>query len=145
MPQTVKLKRSTTASAVPTGLVTGEIAINEADGRIFYRNTSGNSTEFVSRIADGSRGDITVSSNGSSWSITAGAVVTADLADASVTDVKIADVAASKLTGTVPTARLGSGTASSSTYLRGDGVWATVSGGGGGTDTSFNPFLLGGM
>ena len=32
-------------------------------------------------------------------------------------------------TGTVGTARLGSGTASSSTYLRGDQTWATVSGG----------------
>jgi hypothetical protein len=35
--------------------------------------------------------------------------------------------------GTVPTARLGSGSASSSTYLRGDGSWATPTGGGGGS------------
>jgi hypothetical protein len=34
--------------------------------------------------------------------------------------------------GTVPTARLGSGSASSSTYLRGDGTWSTPSSGSGG-------------
>jgi hypothetical protein len=33
--------------------------------------------------------------------------------------------------GTVPTARLGSGTANNTTYLRGDNTWATPSGGGG--------------
>ena len=40
--------------------------------------------------------------------------------------------AGSLATGTVPSARRGSGTADATTYLRGDGVWATVAGGGGG-------------
>lgn len=43
---------------------------------------------------------------------------------------------ASNLTsGTVPTARLGSGTASTSTFLRGDGSWQSISITPGGTDT----------
>ena len=50
------------------------------------------------------------------------------------------NIAASDITtGTIATARLGSGTASSSTYLRGDQTWATVSASGG---ESFHPFLL---
>jgi hypothetical protein len=51
---------------------------------------------------------------------------------------------ASDLTsGTVATARLGSGTANSTTYLRGDQTWATVSSVN--TNEIFHPFLLGGM
>lgn len=37
-------------------------------------------------------------------------------------------VASNLASGTVPTARLGSGTANSTTYLRGDQTWATISG-----------------
>ena len=61
---------------------------------------------------------------------TAGSVNTDQLAASAVTDAKIADVAASKLTGTIATARLGSGTASSSTFLRGDSTFAEAGGGG---------------
>lgn len=41
--------------------------------------------------------------------------------------------AAKITTGTLATARLGSGTANNATYLRGDGTWSAVSGGGGGS------------
>jgi hypothetical protein len=54
------------------------------------------------------------------------AVTEGKIANSAVTDAKISAVAATKLTGTVPTARLGSGTASSTTFLRGDNTWQTI-------------------
>lgn len=38
---TIKIRRSTTASAVPSSLETGELAINEADGVLYYRKSGG--------------------------------------------------------------------------------------------------------
>ena len=66
-------------------------------------------------------GKVLAAPNGSTGAPTFRALAAAD----------IPNLDAAKLTsGTVATARLGSGSASSTTYLRGDGTWSTPSGGG---------------
>ena len=79
---TTRILRSTTAGAVPASLVSGEIAINEADGKLFYRAASGT----VTQLATGSGGGgsvpdpyelgtyplITISAQPSAASVTAG-------------------------------------------------------------------------
>ena len=57
-------------------------------------------------------------------------ITTAKLGNSAVTDAKISAMASSKLTGVVPTANLGSGTASSSTVLYGDQTFKTAPSGG---------------
>jgi hypothetical protein len=124
-------------------------------------------------VTDGDKGDITVSSSGTVWTIDAGVVTYAKIQNVSATDRLLGrstagagsveeiactaagrailddvDAAAQRTTlglatiassasasdltsGTVGTARLASGTASASTYLRGDQTWAVPPGGGG--------------
>jgi len=74
------------------------------------------------------------------------AITTAKVADANITNVKLGtDISAAKLTaGTVATARMGSGSATSSTFLRGDGTWNTPVAGGAG-NTSRNYIINGAM
>lgn len=48
MPNTIKLKNSGTSSNVPASLEHGELAINYADGKIFYKNSSNAVVEFSS-------------------------------------------------------------------------------------------------
>jgi len=109
-------KTSTTGSAIiPVGTTVQRDAAPSAG---FFRfNTTNTSFEGyngtawapVGGIVDGDKGDITVSSNGTVWTIDNGVV------------------SLSKLSAT--------GTASASTFLRGDNTWATVSVSPGGSDT----------
>lgn len=115
MANTILHKRSSTASATPSAgsLTAGELAINTADGKLFTKKTNGTVVEIGGGgVSDGDKGDITVSSSGATWTIDNGVVTVA------------------KISAT--------GTASSTTFLRGDGAWATPSASG----SSLPDFLL---
>lgn len=48
MANTIKIKNSGTTSAAPSSLEFGELGLNYADGKIFYKNGSGTIVEFSS-------------------------------------------------------------------------------------------------
>ena len=70
-----RLKRSNTAGQVPASLADGEIAINQADGKLFYQTTAGGVSTLVATPADGS-------------------VTTAKIANGAVTYAKVQNVSA---------------------------------------------------
>lgn len=90
-----------------TGLTDAPSSYSGQAGKLLAVNAGATGLEFIDAptgaIADGDKGDITVSSSGAVWTINNAAVTIA------------------KLNAT--------GTASATTYLRGDGTWATPDGG----------------
>jgi hypothetical protein len=52
MANIVKIKRSGTANAAPTSLEYGELALNYADGKLYYKNSSDNIVQFSGNIND---------------------------------------------------------------------------------------------
>ena len=51
MANTIKIKRSATPTQAPTTLDHGELALNYADGKIFYKNSSNAIVEFTSAVS----------------------------------------------------------------------------------------------
>ena len=77
MANTVRILRSTTAGAVPASLVSGQVAINEADGKLYYRSAAGVVTQFsAGGVSDpydlGTYPLITVSAQPSSTTVVVG-------------------------------------------------------------------------
>ena len=101
------------------------------DGSTITFGVSMPSTSTMNSMIHFGTGLITTPADGSvtAAKIATDAVETAKIKDLNVTNAKIAastiDVT-SKITGVVPTANLGSGTASSSTYLAGDQTYKTI-------------------
>lgn len=93
---------------MPSSLASGQIAINEADGKLFYRNGAGAVTQLATggTPSGSAGGDLT--GTYPNPTIAPGAVVTADIADSAVTSAKIASVAAAKVTGLAAVATSGS-------------------------------------
>ena len=108
-----------------------------SDNLLTIHTSDASSTE---RVRINSSGDvivgsgITVSPDGDIFATGVTTATTFSGSGASLTNLNASAIAS----GTVPTARLGSGTASSSTFLRGDSTFATVTSVGGATGVDFN-------
>ena len=92
LPDSLDSKTIGTSNTINTNLTKLSIS-GGSNGQVLSTNGSGTLswTTAGGGVSDGDKGDITVSSNGTVWTIDAGAVVEADIASSAVTEAKIAN------------------------------------------------------
>jgi len=100
---------TTLAAGIVTSIVAGTNISVTGTGQVTINSSAAG-------VTDGDKGDITVSNSGADWTIDNNAITNAKMADDAI---GLAELSAT-------------GTASNTTFLRGDNTWGTPAGGGGG-------------
>lgn len=113
MANTIKIKNSGTASAAPSSLEFGELGLNYADGKIYYKNSSNAIVQFSSASAAANANTLTgttLASGVTISSLTSVGIISTGTWSASfgaVSGANLTNLTAGNLSGTIPSGVLG--------------------------------------